>query len=191
MASGSETLDIAEDVDVVAALAAALSEDELSRGMVLAAISGQLRVSADVVRLMSMPVLATFLARKGRQLRGLAINEIGRAMATAAVADGMGDLRDRLASLGLDEVAQGMGEFDASSELSAASGAAAEAGAVQLVTGVTELAAAQSMGGVTRELAAQGVADVAAGSAEVGAGVGAEATLSASKRNSRKTGSKK
>ncbi len=106
-AAGAITLGAAEDAAAVGALMAAVTVDDLERGMLLASLSGQLRVAGDVVDLMRMPVLSEFLGLKGRQLRGLAVNEIGRAMAAAALAEGMNAMADRLAALGLGEVAAG------------------------------------------------------------------------------------
>jgi len=190
VAEGVETLEVAEEVGVVASLAAAVTFDDLERGMVLAAMSGQLRVASDIVDLMRMPVLTAFLRQKSYQLRGLAVNEIGRAMAAAAVAEDLESLRDRLAGLGLAEVGQGMEEFAAADALAEASGEMAVAGVEKAATGVAEVAAARAAGGVARRLAAEGVAEVAVGSAEVGAGVGAEATLEATKRPRRAKGKK-
>ena len=110
VAAGAITLGAAEDVAAVGALMAAVTADNLDRGMLLASLSGQLRVASDVVDLMNMPVLSGFLGVKGRQLRGLAVNEIGRAMAAAALAQGMDAMAERLAALGLGEVAAGLQE---------------------------------------------------------------------------------
>ena len=85
--------------------------------MFLASLSGQLDVAANVVELMRMPVLSAFLDAKGQQLRGLAVNEIGRAMAAAALAEGMDALSDRLAAIGLSEIAEGISEIEAADEL--------------------------------------------------------------------------
>ena len=112
VAAGAITLDAAEDAAAVGALMAAVTADDLDRGMLLASLSGQLRVASDVVDLMHMPVLSGFLGVKGRQLRGLAVNEIGSAMAAAALAQGMDAMADRLAALGLGEVAAGLQELE-------------------------------------------------------------------------------
>ena len=98
---GAATLEAAEETADVSALVAAVSADNLDRGMFLASLAGQLDVACNVVELMRMPVLAAFLDVKGRQLHGLAVNEISRAMAAAALAEGMEALSDRLAAIGL------------------------------------------------------------------------------------------
>src|SRR5436190_10417993 len=51
-AAGAITLGAAEDAAAVGALVAAVSADNLERGMLLASLSGQLRVASDVVDLM-------------------------------------------------------------------------------------------------------------------------------------------
>ena len=66
---------------------------------------------------MRMPVLSSFLDAKGRQLRGLAVNEIGRAMAAAALSEGMDSLSGRLAAIGLSEIAEGISELEAADAL--------------------------------------------------------------------------
>ncbi len=126
--AGAITLDAAEDVAAVGALMAAVTADNLDRGMLLASLSGQLRVASDVVDLMDMPVLSGFLGMKGRQLRGLAVNEIGRAMAAAALAQGMDSMAERLAALGLGEVAAGLQELETADVLLDARDAAASSG---------------------------------------------------------------
>ena len=95
-AEGEEVLEAAEEAAAVSTLFAAVSAENIDRGMVLASLSGQIRVASDVMNLMGMPVMAEFLGVKGRQLRGLAVNEIGRAMAAAALSEGMESMSDRL-----------------------------------------------------------------------------------------------
>ena len=173
---GAVALGAAEDAAAVGALMAAVTADNLDRGMLLASLSGQLRVASDVVDLMNMPVLSEFLGVKGRQLRGLAVNEIGRAMAAAALAQGMDAMADRLAALGLGEVAAGLQELEASDALLDARDAAASAGVRTAAEGVAELSAAKAEAGATRQLAGAGVVMVAQGAEEVGAAEGLEAS---------------
>ena len=114
---GAATLEAAEETADVSALVAAVSVDNLERGMFLASLAGQLEVAGNVVEMMRMPVLASFLDVKGRQLHGLAVNEIGRAMAAAALAEGMDALSGRLAAIGLGEIAEGISEIEAADAL--------------------------------------------------------------------------
>ena len=165
-AAGAITLGAAEDAAAVGALMAAVTADNLDRGMLLASLSGQLRVASDVVDLMNMPVLSEFLGVKGRQLRGLAVNEIGRAMAAAALAQGMDAMADRLAALGLGEVAAGLQELEAADVLLDARDAAASAGVRTAAEGVAELSAARAEAGATRQLTGAGVVMVAQGAEE-------------------------
>ena len=130
----------------VSALVAAVSADNLDRGMFLASMSGQWVIAANVVELMRMPVLAAFLDAKGRQLRGLAVNEIGRAMAAAALAEGMEALSDRLAAIGLSEIAEGISEIEAADALLDARDEAVASGIETAAAGVAELSAAEAGG---------------------------------------------
>ena len=183
---GEQTLQAAEDVNTLAQMARSLSAADLDRGMVLAGMSGEMTVAADVVHLIGMPVLTAFLRRKSRQLRGLAVNEIGRAMAAAAVSEGIDDLRDQLAGLGMAEVAEGMTEIVRSGELEEAAGAIAVAGAERAATGRVELELAKEAAETATDFAAAGVSDVAEGSMEVGAARGAEAAVAATKKGTRR-----
>ena len=53
---GAATLEAAEETADVSALVAAVSADNLDRGMFLASLAGQLDVASNVVALMRMPV---------------------------------------------------------------------------------------------------------------------------------------
>ena len=148
---GAATLEAAEETADLSALVAAVSADNLDRGMFLASLSGQLDVASNVVALMRMPVLSSFLTAKGRQLRGLAVNEIGRAMAAAALSEGMDSLSGRLAAIGLSEIAEGISELEAADELLDARDDAVSSGMDAAASGVAELSAAQAGARATRQ----------------------------------------
>ena len=190
-AEGAEVLDVAEQVAAVSTLMAAVTADDMERGMFLASLSGQIRVAADVVDLMNMPILSAFLGQKGRQLRGLAVNEIGRAMAAAALSEGMEAMSDRLALLGMNEVAEGLRELDTSEALRDARDDAVSAGLETAAAGVAEMSAASAEARATQQLAGAGVVMVAQGSEEIGAAEGLEAAKPKPKRATRKPSSRR
>ena len=130
---------------------------------------------------MRMPVLSAFLDVKGRQLRGLAVNEIGRAMAAAALAEGMDALSGRLAAIGLSEIAEGISELEAADALLDARDDAVAAGIESAATGVAELSAAQAGARATRQLAGAGMVMATQGAEEVGAAEGLAAGADAPK----------
>jgi hypothetical protein len=183
---GEQTLEAAGEVNTLARMARSLSALDLDRGMILAGMSGEMTVAADVVHLIGMPVLTAFLRRKSGQLRGLAVNEIGRAMAAAAASDELTDLRDQLASLGLAEVAEGMTEIVRGGELEEAAGRIAVAGAERAATGRVELDLAKEAAETATEFERAGVSDVAEGSMEVGAARGAAGAVAATKKGGRR-----
>ena len=176
---GAATLEAAEETADVSALVAAVSADNLDRGMFLASLSGQLGVAANVVELMRMPVLAAFLDVKGQQLRGLAVNEIGRAMAAAALAEGMDALSNRLAAIGLSEIAEGISEGEAADALLDARDDAVAAGMQSAAAGVAELSAAQAGARATRQLAGAGMVMATQGAEEIGVAEGLAASAPA------------
>ncbi len=179
---GAATLEAAEETADVSALVAAVSADNLDRGMFLASLAGQLDVASNVVELMRMPVLAAFLDVKGRQLHGLAVNEISRAMAAAALAEGMQALSDRLAAIGLCEIAEGISEIEAADAL-----LDARDDAVVVRHRVGGGGRGRALGGsrpgarATRQLAGAGVVMATQGAEEVGVAEGLAAGAASSK----------
>ena len=77
MAEGADMLAASQDIEVQSILVSLLSEEDLSLGMDMGAIAGQLAVAADVVALREMPILADFLIDKSEELRDLAVDAIG------------------------------------------------------------------------------------------------------------------
>jgi hypothetical protein len=168
-------LDASEEAAGIGALMAAVEVDNLDRAMVLASISGQLGVAGEVADLLRMPVFAAFLDAKGRQLHGLAVNEIGRAMAAGALSDGLEDMSERLAALGLDELAEGVESLETADALLDARDDAAASGLEHTADGMAELAVAAGRTQAARQLAGAGVVMVAQGAEEAGAAEGLEA----------------
>jgi len=136
---------------------------------------------------MGMPVFAAFLATKGRQLHGLAVNEIGRAMGAAALAKGMDEISDRLAVLGLDEMIEGARELETADALLDARDDAVDAGTELTAAGVAEMAAAAGKGKAARQLAGAGVVMVAQGAEEAGVAEGVAATAVKPRKRTRKS----
>lgn len=191
-AAAAVALDAAGDVGSVAALMEAVSAENLDRGMVLASLSGQMRVASEMVSLLGMPVLSEFLRVKGRQLHGLGVNEIGRAMAAAALSQGMDATAAQLTALGLAQIAEGERELDAADDLLDARDAAVSAGIRTAAVGVAELSAAKAEAKATRQLAAAGVVMVAQGAEQAGQAEAAEAIAATPpKKGATKTGKRK
>ena len=108
-------------------------------------------------------------------------------MASAALSEGMDDMSERLAALGVNEFAEGLQELDASEMLLDARDDAVAGGVATAATGIAELSAAQAEAQATRQLAGAGVVMVAQGAEEIGAAEGlTAASSSAPKRSTRK-----
>ena len=60
MAEGADMLAASQDIEVQSILVSLLSEEDLSLGMDMGAIAGQLAVAADVVALAKCPFWLTF-----------------------------------------------------------------------------------------------------------------------------------
>jgi hypothetical protein len=120
-AQGAATLSMADEVAAGGEVAAALSSDEFRRGMELAGIAGQVQVAAELLGGVGQPTLAAFLARTSHQLRGLAVDALGRATEGAVVAHGAEHLAGQLAALGLTEMGDGRDEYATSAALGVAS----------------------------------------------------------------------
>lgn len=143
MAQGEEMLETSENITALGQAVRLLSADELQHGLALAGLAGQLATASDVVDSLAMPVLAEFLSRSSRQLRGLAVDDLLRARGTRELAQEIRRSGSQVASFGSTEMAEGLLRMAASKGFADESVAMASTGAEQVAEGLAELALAQ------------------------------------------------
>nr|NIV35401.1 hypothetical protein [Anaerolineae bacterium] len=157
VAQGAELLDASDDLAEMGAFVAAMSTEDLERGMDLASLYGELVVAGDVMAEMGLPVMAAFLADRGQWLREIAVDELRQYGASRALAELMEDTSQQVADLGIGE-------------------ALAEAGIEMTAEGLADMAAAEAMRDAGATLALEGIATVAEGAADMGASEALHAT---------------
>ena len=84
-----------------------LGEDEVERGMELAALAGQMEAMADLVSAGGMAALAAFLGRMGSRIRRLALSDLSGSSATQALVADIGDVEEDVEAAGAVELAEG------------------------------------------------------------------------------------
>ena len=108
VAQGAELLDASDDLAEISAFVAAMSTEDLERGMDLASLYGELTVAGDVMAEMGLPVMAAFLADRGQWLREIAVDELRQYGASRALAELIEDTSEQVADLGIGEVEEGL-----------------------------------------------------------------------------------
>jgi hypothetical protein len=176
VAQGAELLEASDDLAEMSAIVAAMSTEDLERGMDLASLYGELTVAGDVMAELGLPVMAAFLADRGSWLREIAVDELKQYGASRALADAMGDTSLQVGDLGIGEVEEGIVRLAISDEMAEESEALAEAGIEMTVEGLADMAAAEAMRDAGATLAREGIATVADGAADIGASEALHAT---------------
>ena len=130
IAQAIHLLSASEDVEVMSAVVGVMSEADLEHGLQLARLSGELRVAGDIVDLLEMPVLAGFLESRGDRVNGMAVNAVLRSTSTRVLAAAMAATGTDLASLSVENVADGIVRLAAADAMAMRSGELAVASAV-------------------------------------------------------------
>lgn len=167
---GAAMLDVAEDLGIIAAIVESMSEDDLAHSMEIAAISGQLNATGDLMASIDMPVMAAFLWDRGDRLRELAVDSMVRFALGRSLADVIAETEDEIEALGENELAEGLTRLQMSDEfaeeavfMAGVSLAAAEASAA-------EATAAEDMRQFALDEAGVAIAEISEGAAEMTAG---------------------
>ena len=108
IAQAIHLLSASEDVEVMSAVVGVMSEADLEHGLQLARLSGELRVAGDIVDLLELPTLSGFLWSRGDRVNGMAVNAVLRSTSTRALAAAMAATGTDLASLSVENVADGI-----------------------------------------------------------------------------------
>jgi hypothetical protein len=179
LADGAAALAASEDIQVQSAIVGVLSAADLARGMELAAMAGRLKVAGEIVAFKQMPVLSAFLAQTSKDLHDYAVGAILRFGATRALSQSMTDTAAVVASVGADEVAEGLQRQAMARAGAELSRDLAAEGAARVVVGVESLEMAEDALLVARELEKEGVREIAAGAEAVGQAEAIDAVASA------------
>jgi hypothetical protein len=81
---------LADIVTVAGAEAERGADEKRSAGLALARTAGDLWAAGDIINLMNMPVLATFLELRGERLQRVAVDMLQRSGQAEAIARAMG-----------------------------------------------------------------------------------------------------
>jgi hypothetical protein len=158
------------DVRAMGAIVGLMSWEDLDRGMELARMAGEMATASDVVDLLEMPVLATFLERRGLRLQEIAVEQLMRAASTRALSGAVKQAGRDIEAMGEQEIAEGAVRMAVSDAAAERSEQLAVTGVLLAGQGADELATAAVAGAVAKDAAVAGVAEVAAGAEEVGKG---------------------
>ena len=108
LAQGAGMLSLSEDIAALSALLRAAGEDDVERGMDLAAMSGQTAVVAEVVAGLDMPALSGFLAGMSLRLRTHAVAQLLESGDVGALSRALDEASAGVAEAGAAEVADGL-----------------------------------------------------------------------------------
>ena len=108
VAEGVDMLMKGGDVRAMGAIVGLMSWEDLDRGMELARMAGEMATASDVVDLLEMPVLATFLERRGLRLQEIAVEQLMRAASTRALAGAVKQAGRDIEAMGEQEIAEGL-----------------------------------------------------------------------------------
>jgi hypothetical protein len=169
-AQGEAMLAESDNVKVLSAMVGMMGENDLEAGLALARVAGELWAVGDVVHMLEMPVLASFLNNRSALLKGLAVKQVLRSASATSLSEMMAASGQKLAALGTNEAAEGLARMMVSDALSERSGQLAEASEELAVMGITDAAMAQAAANTAREMVKEGVAGVAEGAANLGSG---------------------
>jgi hypothetical protein len=116
----------------MSAMVGLMSAGDLESGLEVARTAGELWAMSDVVDLMEMPVIATFLESRGESLQDVAVDIILQAAATRGLSNIMAAKGKSIAEMGAEEVAEGIVRMTASEAMAERSKELAAAGADEL-----------------------------------------------------------
>jgi hypothetical protein len=174
LVQASEVLLTSDEVAEMAGAIRGMSADDLERALDLGGISGQLAVVSDLAYGLEMITLGQFLEQKSRQVRGHAVEAALLMQGNRELARSMRKVSNRMAGVGVTELARAGVKLEVADALQAKSEELAEQGADDIALALDEARAADSLSDVAGAMARRGVEDVAAGSAELGASLMAE-----------------
>jgi hypothetical protein len=170
IAEGAQMLAASEDLAVIGAMVAAMSEDDLDHSMEIAGISGQMNAVGDLVASMDMLVLASFLWDRSDRLRELAVETMIRFSAGQALAEAIEEAEEEIEELGANEIAEGLVRLEMADEFAAEASMMATAGIISAEASMIEAAVAEELRMAALEEVGDAVSEIAEGAAEVGAG---------------------
>ena len=169
MAEGAEMLAASDDVNVLSALVGMMSADDLEHGLELARLSGEMQTAGELVEAIKMPVLAEFLTKRSSRLHDMSLEQIRYAISTKAVSQLMADTGKKIEALGENEMEEGVTRLTVSAAVAEESAARARASKELAVQGLGEMVVGTAVGKAARAEAMEGAAEIADGSAAVGA----------------------
>ena len=100
---GMDMLEAAENVDMMSAVVGLMSADDLEHGLQIARIAGELWAVSDVVDLLQMPILASFLESRGEELQVTAVDVMLEAVGSRALSLALSQDAAKLSALGTEE----------------------------------------------------------------------------------------
>jgi hypothetical protein len=143
--AGRRVLRVSQDVASESLAVRALSEEDLSIGLSLAGIAGQLRSLTGAVERLGPRIVAGVLESKGEQLERLADAVMARSAATAGLGRTLAQTSLAAAQLGDAEVAEGRARLSVSEWEAQESQDLAGEGLGLMAWGITEAVAADDL----------------------------------------------
>src|SRR5262245_36665575 len=130
---------VSEDLAAMGEAVRALSQEDVARGMELAAMSGQIAAAGDVVDALGMGALSGFLGGVSARLRTIAGRDLVRWRGTTTLAQDLRRAGERVAGMGAMEVAEGLQALDAAGAIGGLSEEAGRAGDELVAQGLGEV----------------------------------------------------
>jgi hypothetical protein len=184
IAEGAEMLAASEDVGVLSALVGLMSVDDLEHGLELARLSGELHTARRLVESLKMPVFAAFLAGRATRLHEMSVEQIRVAIATKGVSQLMADTGKQIGSLGENEMEEGIARLKVSEAAAGESAALSKASENLAQQGFEEVVLAGEATRAARAETMEGAAEIATGSAVLGAAVAMDDVATTIKKKS-------
>ena len=157
----------------MSALVGLMSFEDIEHGLELARLSGEFSAVSQIVDLMQMPVLSSFLAARGERLQEMSVEQIRLAGSTRSLARAMAATGQKIAGMGENEMAEGVARVAFSEGMAERSAALAETSEALAIKGMQEMEQAEEIAYAARDIAAEGAAEVAVGSAALGSAAAA------------------
>ena len=157
LAQGAGMLSLSEDIAALSALLRAAGEDDVERGMDLAAMSGQTAVVAEIVGGLDFPALSGFLAGMSNRLRTHAVAQLVESGDVGALSRALDTASAGVAEAGVAEVAEGLTALAVSEAMADVRDTTLDDDAAQMAAELADLAAAQGKGDADVALGRRGL----------------------------------
>ncbi|MCO5186020.1 MAG: hypothetical protein M9918_18415 [Anaerolineae bacterium] len=167
---GAAMLDAADSLAVIGAVIDSMNEDDLAHSMEIAAISGQLNATGDLMSSIDMPVMAAFLWDRGDRLRELAVDSMVRFALGRTLSEAIAETESEIEALGENELAEGLARLDLSDEFAEEAVVMASVSLAAAQASAAEATAAEDMREFALDEAGEAISEMVEGAAEITAG---------------------